>query len=88
MQHGGALCCIGEVPVFEAAQATISAAQAAVAGGNEKMATQNGEMAEMQLNLADAKSSEKETAEQVALSRAEVKKLEAQLDRFAQGEEK
>lgn len=67
---------------------TISAAQAAVAVGNSDLALQKAEMAELQLSLADAKSAEMELIEQVAVQRVELKKLEAMLERYLQGEEK
>jgi hypothetical protein len=70
------------------AVATISAAQAAAAVGNEKLALQKIEMATLQLTVAEAKGGERELLEQVAVQRVELKKLEAQLERYLQGEEK
>lgn len=67
---------------------TISAAQAAASVGNSDLALQKAELADLQLTLADAKASEMELVEQVAVQRVEMKKLEAQLERFLQGEEK
>lgn len=73
--------------LLDSAQASISAAQIAVAAGNEKEALQKAELAELQLGVADAKAAEKEILEQVAVRRNELKKLEAQLERYRQGEE-
>lgn len=70
-----------------AAQTTLLAAQVAVAAGNEKQALQKAEMSELQLTVAEAKAAEKELAEQTALCRAELKKLEARLERYLQGGE-
>lgn len=70
------------------AQATVLAAQAAVAAGNGKLALQKSEMAELQLAVAEAKAAEKEFVEQAALRRSELKRLEAQLERYLQGGEK
>jgi hypothetical protein len=72
--------------LLETAQISLVAAQAAVAGGNEKTAQQKLETAELQLTLADAKATEKELAEQVAVRRVELKKLETQLEKYRQGE--
>jgi hypothetical protein len=69
------------------AQASISAAQIAIAAGNEKEAIQKAELADLQLMVATAKAGEKELAEQVAVQRAELKRLEAQLERTRQGGE-
>jgi hypothetical protein len=74
-------------PLNEAVQ-TISAAQAAASVGNSDLALQKAELADLQLTLADAKASEMELVEQVAVQRVELKKLEAQLERYLQGEEK
>lgn len=70
------------------ALATISAAQAAAAVGNSNLALQKAELADLQLSLAEAKAAEMELVEQVAVERVELKKLEAQLERYLQGEEK
>lgn len=67
---------------------TISAAQAAAALGNSDLAMQKAEMADLQLTLADAKAAEMELVERVAVQRVELKKLEAQLERYLQGEDK
>lgn len=72
--------------LLESAKASIAAAHAAIANGNEKEAQQKTELATLQLNAADVKAAEKELLEQVAVRRAELKKLEAQLERYRQGE--
>ena len=73
---------------LEAAKLSIFMAQAAVAGGNEKLAQQRTEMAQLQLTVAESKAGQKELSEEVALSRAELKRLEAQLERHMQPEDK
>ena len=73
---------------LEAAKLSIFMAQAAGASGNEKLALQHTEMAQLQLTVAEAKARQKESSEEVALSRAELKRLEAQLERYMQPEEK
>lgn len=73
---------------LEAAKLSIFMAQAASTGGNEKLAQQRTEMAQLQLTVAEAKAGAKEVSEEVALNRAELKKLEAQLERYMQPEEK
>ena len=72
---------------LDAAQGSILAAQAAIAAGIEKEAFQKAELADLQLMLADAKAGEKELLEQVGVRRAELKRLEAQLERYRKGEE-
>jgi hypothetical protein len=72
---------------LDAATASISSAKINFAAGKEKLAARLVEMAEIQLNAADAKGAEKELLEKVAVGRAELKKLEAKLERFRQGEE-
>lgn len=74
-------------PLKEAIQ-TLSAAQAAASVGNSDLALQKADMAELQLTLAEARAAEMELAEQVAVQRVELKKLEAQLERYLQGEER
>jgi hypothetical protein len=73
---------------LEAAKLSIFMAQAAGASGNEKLALQHTEMAQLQLTVAEAKAAQKEASEEVALSRAELKRLETQLERYMQPEEK
>jgi hypothetical protein len=73
---------------LEAAKLSLFMAQAAAAGGNEKLTLQDVEMAQLQLTVAEAKAAEKELSEEVALNRAELKRLEAQLERYMQPEEK
>lgn len=72
---------------LETAQASIQSAQMAAATGNETLAIQKIEQADLQLSVADSKASAKETAELVGVKRAELKKLEAQLERYRQGGE-
>lgn len=73
---------------MEAARLSLLMAQGAGVGGNEKLALQQVERAELQLTVAETKAAEKELAEEVALNRAELKKLESQLERYMQPEEK
>lgn len=73
--------------LLDAAKASISDAKISVAAGKEKLASRQIELAEIQLNAADAKAAEKELFEKVAVRRSELKKMEAQLERFRQGEE-
>jgi hypothetical protein len=74
-------------PLLDAAISSISEAKINIAAGKEKMAARQIELADIQLNAADAKGAEKELLEKVAVRRSELKKLEAQLERFKQGEE-
>lgn len=85
--------CDGKVAAYakeylEAAKLSIFMAQAAGAGGNEKLARQRAETAQLQLTVAEAKADQKQASEKVALSRAELKRLEDQLERYMQPEEK
>ncbi len=73
---------------LEAAKLSLFIAQAAGVSGNEKLALQRTEMAQLQMTVAEARASQKESSEEVALSRAELKRLEAQLERYMQPEEK
>jgi len=72
---------------LEAAKLSIFTAQAAGTGGNEKLVLQATEMAQLQLTVAEARARQKEASEEVALSRAELKRLEGQLERYMQPEE-
>lgn len=72
----------------EAAKVSLLMAQGAGSTGNETLALQQVERAELQLTVAETKAAEKELSEQVALNRAELKRLEAQLERYMQPEEK
>lgn len=74
-------------PLLDAAISTIAEAKINIAAGKEKVAARQIELAEIQLNAADAKGAEKELLEKVAVRRSELKKLEARLERFKQGEE-
>lgn len=71
---------------LETAKLSLAAAKVFIAAGKENEALLRIELAEAQLNAADAKAAEKELIEKVALHRAEFKKLEAQLERYRQGE--
>ena len=73
--------------LLEGAKSSISDAKINIAAGKDKLAARQMEMAEIQLNAADAKAAEKELLEKVAIRRSELKKKEAQLERFRQGEE-
>ena len=73
---------------LEAAKASILMAQAAVASGNEKLASRSTERAQLQMTVAEARAAQKELSEEVALNRAELKRLEAQLERYMQPEDK
>lgn len=72
--------------LLDAARSSIAAATAAATTGNEREARQKSELASLQLNAADARAAERELLEQVAVRRSELKKLEAQLERYRQGE--
>jgi hypothetical protein len=73
---------------MEAAKLSLLMAQGAALSSNEKLAQQQVERTELQLTVAETKAAEKEVTEEVALNRAELKKLEAQLERYMQPEEK
>lgn len=72
--------------LLDDATASVTAAKAAISAGREKEALQKMELAEAQLKAADAKAAAKEMVETVALRRSELKKMEAQLERYRQGE--
>jgi hypothetical protein len=71
---------------LDAVGTNIAAAKAALAAGRDSEAQQQTEMAEARLNAAEARAAEKEIAEKVAVRRAELKKSEALLERYRQGE--
>jgi hypothetical protein len=73
--------------LLDAAKASIAEAKIYSAAGKEKLASRQVELADVLLNAADAKGSEKELLERVAVRRSELKKSEARLERFKQGEE-
>jgi len=73
---------------LEAAKLSLFMAQAAASAGKEVATLQHTEQAELQITVAEAKAAQKEMAEEVALNRAELKRLEAQLERYMQPEEK
>jgi hypothetical protein len=71
---------------LDAAKQSLAAAKTHAATGREKETLQKIDLAEAQLDAADAKAAEKELIEKVAMHRSEFKKLEAQLERYRQGE--
>ena len=73
---------------LEAAKQSLFRAQAAGDSGNEKLALKHTELAQLQMTVAEARASLKESSEEVALSRAELKRLEAQFEHHMQPEEK
>lgn len=66
------------------AQSALGAAKAAVAAANGALALQKTELTAIQLDIAEAKAAEMESAEQLVLRRAELKKLNAQFDQLLQ----
>lgn len=74
--------------MLDAARSSLDAARAALKAGLARVSDQNLELAEQQLAAAEVKASEKEVIELVAVRRAELRKLEAQLERYRQGEDK
>ncbi|OGU13897.1 MAG: hypothetical protein A2076_13300 [Geobacteraceae bacterium GWC2_53_11] len=73
--------------LLEAAKASITDAKVNFAAGKEKLAVRQMEFAEIQLNAADAKAAELEILEKLAVRRSELKKTDARLEKFRQGEE-
>lgn len=73
--------------LLDAAKASIAEAKINSAADKSRLATLQLEMADIQLNAADAKAAEKELKEKVAVRRSELKKMEASLEKFRQGEE-
>ncbi len=71
-------------PALDAAQTSIGAVKAALAARNGTQALQKAESADLQLTLAEAKAAEQESAEQLVLRRAELRKLETQFDQLLQ----
>lgn len=71
--------------MLESARSTSMAAQIAYTAGQDATALRKLELADMQLTVAEAKSAEKDVAEETAVRRAALKKLEAQLERYLQG---
>lgn len=71
---------------FDSARDSLAAAKAAAAIGRDREALQQAELAEARLNAAEAKAAEKEMIEKVAVRRSELKKTEAVLERYRQGE--
>jgi hypothetical protein len=66
------------------AQETLGAVKAAVSAANGPLALQKIELADIQMTIAEAKSEEMDSAEQLVLRRAELKKFEAQFDQLLQ----
>lgn len=73
--------------LLEAAKGSINGAKVNFAAGKEKFAARQMELAEIQLNAADAKAAELELLEKLAVRRSELKKMDARLEKFRQGEE-
>ncbi len=73
--------------LLDAAKSSITEARISTAAGKEKLAARQIEMADIQLTAADVKAAEKELLEKVAMRRSELKKMDARLERFRQGEE-
>ncbi|MDD5285086.1 MAG: hypothetical protein PHD54_04455 [Desulfuromonadaceae bacterium] len=72
--------------LLDAAKLSLTAARANAATGKEKETLLKIELASAQLDSADAKAAEKESIEKLALHRSELRKFEAQLERYRQGE--
>jgi len=72
--------------LLDAAKLSLTAAKANAATGKEKETLLKIELAGAQLDAADAKAAEKESIEKLALQRSELRKFEAQLERYRQGE--
>ena len=73
--------------LLDASKQSIAEARINYSAGKESVATRQLELATILLNAADAKAAEKELLEKVAVRRSELKKLEARLERFRQGED-
>ena len=67
-----------------AAQETLGAVKAAISAKNGPLALQKTELADIQMTIAEAKSEELDSAEQLVLRRAELKKYDAQFDQLLQ----
>ncbi|MDD2852617.1 MAG: hypothetical protein PHY09_12075 [Desulfuromonadaceae bacterium] len=72
---------------LDAAKAAIADAKINIAAGKGNLATLQTDLAEIQLNAADAKGATKELLEKIAVRRSELKKMEARLERFRNGED-
>lgn len=66
------------------AQETLGALKAAISAKNGPVALQKAELADIQMTIAEAKSEEMDSAEQLALQRAELKKADARFDKLLQ----
>lgn len=73
--------------LLDAARSSIAGAKISLAAGKDKLAALQIELAGQQLSAADARAAERELLERVAVKRSELKKVEARLERFRQGEE-
>jgi hypothetical protein len=73
--------------LLDAVKSTIAEAKTSLAAGKEKVAFRQLEIAAILLIEADAKAAERELLEKVAVRRSELKKMEARLERYRQGEE-
>ena len=73
--------------LLDAAKSSIADAKINIAAGKDKLAVKLIELADIQLSAADVKAVDKEQLEKVAVRRSELKKMEARLERFQQGEE-
>ena len=67
-----------------AAQETLGAVKAAISAKNGPLALQKTELADIQMTIAEAKSEELDSAEQLVLRRAELKKYDARFDQLLQ----
>lgn len=67
-----------------AAQDTLGAVKAAISAKNGPLALQKTELADIQMTIAEAKSEELDSAEQLVLRRAELKKYDARFDQLLQ----
>jgi len=67
-----------------AAQETLGAVKAAISAKNGLLALQKTELADIQMTIAEAKSEELDSAEQLVLRRAELKKYDARFDQLLQ----
>jgi hypothetical protein len=71
-------------PQLAAAQETLGAVKAAISAKNGPLALLKIELADIQMTIAEAKSEEMDSVEQLVLRRAELKKFDAQFDQLLQ----
>ncbi len=69
---------------LNSAQTTMGAIKAAISAKNGLLALQKAEIADLQMTIAEAKTSEMESSEQLVLRRAELNKLDARFDQLLQ----